>query len=290
MKKLLLIAAIVAAYSANAFAWKETGGGDEVALEFRAAFANALEAVKAGKVRGRFSIEDLERAAAQANIVVVNETLTVRFNELTQDSVAVNQPAKGLIKINRDRWNRVKNSKIQEAIALHEVLSLIGVERTGYYEISAYYLEQAGLSGWLVSGLGNNRVERPTPKTLSCEFAITPPGGGYTNIENISFSIRLVERGPGEPWAYGAEKVLTSKDGRYEFHAFGTQPFRTAYNPAAYEYITLSILDKKLEYNTTAGPFFPGQAEQNSNSLSIYQIIGPLTGNFAMINGKCSLN
>lgn len=288
MKKLSLAILALVAVSNNAFAWKETGGGDEVALEFRNAFATALRAVKEGKITGRFSAEDLERAAEKASVIVVDEKITVRFRDLTQESVAVNKPAEGLIKINRDRWNRLKNAKIQEAVALHEVLSLIGVERTGYYEVSAKYLEKQGLSGWLVSGMGN-RVERPAPKTLYCEFDLIPAGGGYDRTETIRFTEAVKEFGPGEPWAFAALKNVTTKDGRFEFSVMAVQPFRTAQNPAAYEYVSISLNDKKLLTSTGAGPNFPAQLEGNASQAFLSQMLGSPLYPFDMISGFCSL-
>jgi hypothetical protein len=278
------------AVSNDAFAWKETGGGDEVALEFRQAFAASLRTIKEGRIRGKFSVGDLERAVEKANLVVVDEPLTVRFQDLTQESVAVNEPANWLIKINRGRWNSLKSAKLQEAIALHEVLSLIGIERTGYYEVSARYLEEAGLSGWLVSGHGEERVEKPAAKTLNCEVTLLPFDGRYEDEERLTVKEVLKENGPRTAWALESRKSLMSKNGRFRIDVWALQPFRTAYNPSAYEYVGINLLDVQRGTTTTTGPTSPRMAEQNESFARLSHSTGPSGGGPMMIGAKCSLN
>jgi hypothetical protein len=288
MTKLFFVLLGLAAVSGDAFAWKETGGGDEVGLEFRNAFANALRAVKDGTIGGNFSAEDLEKAAEKARVLVVEESLSVSFGGAKQDSVAVNIPADALIKVNRTRWIGLKTEKLKEAVALHEVLSLIGVERTGYYEISARYLEQAGLSGWLVSGVNSGREQRPAIKTLSCRFTYLPPmSRSNADEESFTFSEKLKE---GDEAEFKARRTWTSKNGRFQFSATATQPFRTAYNPSAYEYVSVSLEDKQREFTTMVGPQVSSEPETNESNAYLFHMSGKDRTDFAMLSAKCSLN
>lgn len=291
MLKLSFMMLALAASANNAFAWKETGGGDEIGLEFRNAFENAFRLVKEGKVSGAFSPEALEEAAKKAHVLVVDESLSVTFGNTKQDSIAVNIPAEGLIKVNRYRWSALKLEKLKEAVALHEVLSLIGVERTGYYEISARYLEQAGLSGWLVSGANNNREERPaTVKTLSCKFHYLPPGSNsFRDEELFTFTEKLKETGREKIDSYAARKTWTTKNGRFTFTATAEQPFRTAYNQAAYEFVNIRFEDNQLHTNSLIGPEIASYAETNENHANLFHSSGQKS-EFLMAVAKCSLN
>jgi len=290
LKFSLLMLALVASTN-DAFAWKETGGGDEIGLEFRNAFATALRAVKDGTVKGSFSAEALEKAASTAHVLVVEEPLSVSFAGTKQDSVAVNIPAEALIKVNRFRWSGLKAEKLKEAVALHEVLSLIGVERTGYYEISARYLEQAGLSGWLVSGVNNGRVERPANKTLTCQFTYLPPmSRSFAEEELFTFSEKLKEEDTRDAKEFSARRTWTTKNGRFEITATAIQPFRTAYNPAAYESVRLTLEDKQLNAMSFIGPMLASDVSKNESDAYLFHRSGRDKSDFVMLSAKCSLN
>lgn len=285
MLKFVVSFVCVFVLSANAYAWKETGGGDEVALEFQQAFFSALRAVEEGKVSGKFSAEGLKAAARKAQIVVVEKPLLVKAPGGTQESIAVNTPASFLIQVNRSRWNAIRDVKIKEAVALHEVLSLMGLEHTGYYEYSARYLEAAGLSPWLVSGNGKGRVEKPAPKTLNCKVSYFPANGSYADVEELTVSIATKELNSKGPWSLRAEQTLTTKDKSFNVKVWAMQPFRTAYNPAAYEYVGLMIEDRKAGSSSATGPTFPADAPQNLP----YAKAGYLSSEYANVTAECSL-
>ncbi|RZA06616.1 MAG: hypothetical protein EOP11_09865 [Proteobacteria bacterium] len=288
MTKLFFVLLGLAAVSGEAFAWKETGGGDEVGLEFRNAFATALRAVRDGSIQGAFTVEALEETVAKAHVIVVDESLSVRFGDTKQDSVAVNIPADTLIKVNRARWRGLKTDRLKEAVALHEVLSLMGIERTGYYETSARYLEKAGLSGWLVSGMNPGREQRPAIKTLSCRFTYLPPlSRSNADEELFTFTEKLKE---GDEAEFKTRRTWTSKNGRFQFSATATQPFRTAYNPSAYEYVSVRLEDKQREFTTLVGPQVSSEPEKNESNAYLLHMSGKDKTDFAMLSAKCSLN
>lgn len=139
------------------------GGGDEVALEFHKNFATALQELKEKdqETYSKIAGNSLAGLAQKVKIVVVDDALDIKFRDLIQNSVAVNTPAQNLIMINRARWNDIQDSRVKEGIALHEILSLKGLEQTGLYPFSAKYLTLQGLeSGALNVNLTVDRLQQ----------------------------------------------------------------------------------------------------------------------------------
>lgn len=268
----ILLGSLIA--GTNAHAWKETGGGDEVALDFQRAFASAVSAVKAGKVKGKFTAEELQQTAKDSRVLVVEEQLVVTLEGIVQNSIAVNEPAKSLIRINRSRWNGLKDDRLKEAVALHEVLSLRGIERTGSYEYSARYLEAHGLSPWLVSGAKEDRSRDPRPKKLSCEISYIPDPNNWDSRQVTNFEQMTSDNGDTLPRSLSVRKTFTTKDGRFDIYLWGVQPFRNAYIPFPHEFSSISIVDKKRKISTGAGPNAVSDAtdatEDMRNSLASY--------------------
>lgn len=143
MKNILLTLITTLALTTNAHAWKETGGGDEVGLDFQQALKRSLRELAIRPMNG-LSLDEIEAATERASIIAVEHDLTVNTGKFTQESVATNEPVTGIIQVNRARWNAIGSEKMKEAIALHEVLSLAGKESTGHYQYSSLYLENLG--------------------------------------------------------------------------------------------------------------------------------------------------
>lgn len=122
------------------------GGGDDIALEFTNALNEAIRQIqqKHPEIAEQLQGLDLESLSKKATIFIEDKKLFVTIGEgdktSEQESVAVNEPLSNSIWINRKRWNKVKQPRIRESIALHEVLSLAGLEGTGRYPVSAMYL------------------------------------------------------------------------------------------------------------------------------------------------------
>lgn len=119
-----------------------SGGGDEVALEFARAFQTAQREILANHpdLAAMLQGQDLATTFARASLFVVDQQLTVEYQGVSQESVATNTPASGWILINRYRWKQIRQPRLREAVALHEIASLAGLEGTGRYPISSAYL------------------------------------------------------------------------------------------------------------------------------------------------------
>jgi len=227
MKMMIKVLVVLVATSSPVFAWKETGGGDEVALDFQRAFSNAVGAVKAGKIAGAFTAEDLQQTAKDARILVVEDRLVVTLGGIAQESIAVNQPGKGLIQINRSRWTNLRDDRLKEAVALHEVLSLRRIERTGDYSYSARYLEAFGLSPWLISGAKEERGMDPRPKKFRCEIVHDGTPETFPPETHI-FEQMTADTGQTAPRSLDVRKTITTDNGRFDIYLWAVQPFRNA--------------------------------------------------------------
>jgi len=147
------------------------GGGDEVALEFQNAFARAIQNIKANKpeLLKPQELNDLVAKANEANIVVVDTPLTTTTEDgAVQFSVAVNDPGQSRIDINRKRWNAIINPHIREALALHEIASLLRIERTGKYKVSSEYIRAFSLDFKVLEPV-TVRCSGPRSEQAPCE-------------------------------------------------------------------------------------------------------------------------
>lgn len=123
-------------------------GGDPLGLEFKNAAATAIGAVKANHaVFSKLDGANLLKILHQSRVLVSDQRLNVKTkNDGDQDSAAINYHSRSgdVIVINRSRWNAIESADVKQALALHEVLGLSGVEDTGNYSQSQLYLEMLG--------------------------------------------------------------------------------------------------------------------------------------------------
>jgi hypothetical protein len=124
-----------------AFAGRETGnGGDPVAIDF---LNRAYEAIyKVNNASEKFpevSSLDLATLLDKTKIYVVDEDLIVNKDNVQQKSAAKNYFNPNRILINRASWNNISSPRLKESLALHELLSLKGVEETGVYSVVSRY-------------------------------------------------------------------------------------------------------------------------------------------------------
>ena len=149
LNSLILVAFASLLFSVPAFADKAGNGGDEVALDFSRSFSAALAMIDAQipSLKKLLGQAKLNEVAEKATLLVVDEPLEVERHGVVQESIAMNYSADQKVLINRFRWNEVSDKRIKEAIALHEIASLAGLETTGRYPISRAYLAAVGLEG-----------------------------------------------------------------------------------------------------------------------------------------------
>ncbi|HWU44876.1 MAG TPA: hypothetical protein VN132_15595, partial [Bdellovibrio sp.] len=117
-----------------------TGGGDDDGAKFRAYAALGVDQLK-----DRFTADQsalIKEALSKARILMVDEKQFAVLGEVTQDSVALNNPETGIVTVSRDRWHQVerKRKAMSKTISTHEVLSLVKMESTGQYDHSSEIL------------------------------------------------------------------------------------------------------------------------------------------------------
>lgn len=180
------------------------GGGDEVGIEFQQVMATALK--EAGNMGLPVDMPQLEQIAAQAKVLVVDTPLFVESAGLRQDSIAVNDRSDQTIQINRSRWKMIQSRSMKEGIALHELLSLAGLESTGQYPFTSRYMASFGLKAsrfgvdWQEASL---RAEGLTSiSTTSCRMETTLQAMVDESIHELTMDELSIEA----TWQIGEKK------------------------------------------------------------------------------------
>ncbi len=167
------------------------GGGDEIGLEFEKVLKNALNTLQTrDSASYNLLIQNgLQNTLKNIRYVVVEGPLQVPLEQSIQNSVAVNDRTTNIIYIHRDRWQKIFDVKTKEAIAIHEVASLLGLESTGSYPISSSYI--SGSVNTVcdsdkneVDENGNEHRLRLTLQNLSTKERFLPSLAGIS-IENL---------------------------------------------------------------------------------------------------------
>ena len=162
------------------------GGGDPLALEFRATAEAALKNLQSMK-RKPFSgvnIAQIQTKIDTAQVLVSDEVLAIAKDGITQDSAAENRPSQNLIILNRADYIKIRSAAVQQALALHEFLSLAGFESTGNYPISGQYLVAEGGAS---SGNANQTISSATKSVTAqtpCPEPLPDAGTLFAMIED----------------------------------------------------------------------------------------------------------
>ncbi|HLD99197.1 MAG TPA: hypothetical protein VJB59_02995 [Bdellovibrionota bacterium] len=137
---LFTAAAVLVPFLARA-SGESSGGGDPIALEFKQAAYSAAREVLAMNLVSSSILQNLIPTIDSAQVFVTADALSVALNNFQQQSAAVNMPADLLILVNPQRWSAIQDNDTRKALALHEILSLMKLERTADYSISGRYLD-----------------------------------------------------------------------------------------------------------------------------------------------------
>jgi hypothetical protein len=122
-------------------------GGNDVGLEFESSFHRAIDAIKQYKIAGleKIAAINYDSRLTDLKVVVVNEPLVITVGDGTQECVAINYPLKQIVQLNGARWKAISDPKVREGLALHEILSILGMETSGQYPYSGRYLSAFSL-------------------------------------------------------------------------------------------------------------------------------------------------
>lgn len=122
-------------------------GGNEIALDFLNSAKRVLS-IYGGELKTYPSLKGIALGSVlnDTNILISSTSLFVELNGIQQEVTAVNFKNPAMIIINEKRWLAIKQDALKEALALHELLSLVGIEKTGNYFISKNYLVKNGIN------------------------------------------------------------------------------------------------------------------------------------------------
>ena len=124
---------------------REGDGGDPVALDFQRQAQVAISYVKSEKESfPALQTVDLVAVLLNTRYYVVDTPQYVSRDGVSQEVAVVNYKDPHTDVINRMRWKAIKEESIKKALALHELLSLEGIEGTGNYSHSQAYLNAIG--------------------------------------------------------------------------------------------------------------------------------------------------
>lgn len=167
--KLTVLMLVTILFSSSLFAGGKVigNGGDSRALDFYNYAQSSITFLKNNIDQyPEVKNADLQSILDKAEILVSEVPLYSVKGEVRQFSTAINYKNPDTIVIYGPRWNDLKNNSIKSALALHEVLSLAGIEETGVYTVSQRFLAASGIS--CDSGLCEN-----LPR-YNCSFSKMP--------------------------------------------------------------------------------------------------------------------
>lgn len=187
----LVVILLAAFLSTSVFAGGKVigNGGDSRALDF---YDYAQRSIKAIKSNANLYPEvkdiDLQTILDKTEILISEVPLYSVKGEVRQFSTAINYKDPDTIVVYGPRWNDLKNNAIKLSLALHEVLSLAGVEETGVYTVSQRYLSENGIA--CDSGLCEN-----LPR-YNCTFSKMPFSTNiieYVGTQKIGYTLTTNE-------------------------------------------------------------------------------------------------
>jgi hypothetical protein len=116
-------------------------GGDEVGLEFKSLAILGFEEIRRDHddLVKYFSPMDALKMVDAAQVLAVDDNLQLEVNGVLQQVVMVNFPKEKKILINLKRWKATGSKKVKQALAIHEILSLMHIEKTGFYPVSSRF-------------------------------------------------------------------------------------------------------------------------------------------------------
>jgi hypothetical protein len=139
----LLAVFFLSSWSPAAMAGREGNGGNVSGLEVAALKNKVLNDLTAMHAVMPFSSIDLTKLRSISKLVrfvMSDKPLSVNFENVDQECLAINDSSTHLISIEESRWSAIADLGLRQAILLHELLGLIGAEQTGDYRYSSVYL------------------------------------------------------------------------------------------------------------------------------------------------------
>lgn len=143
MAKITLLFLALLAGSAHAGSgFSIRGGGDELGLTFTNAYFFALDTLAEQRPDLGKALDDAgARHPSPSRQILISDQPLARVTEgAANELVAYARPAENLVWINRAGWAKTRHHRIRQAIALHQMLRLQGLETETSFPYSAAFL------------------------------------------------------------------------------------------------------------------------------------------------------
>lgn len=193
MKLFLIVVVIFVSVFANA---KVGGGGNvgngghPIALDFlQSANKVVTDVNRDAHLFPELQGINFQKILKEVKVVVTDEDLLVEIEGKKQASTAMNFPDTNTVLINRSLWQQIPNRAQKLSLSFHEILGLVGLEKSGDYRISSRYQDK---------NLQNTELlvtSSPLPlipgRSMSCLSVKTAPEGSspVLDIHESYFSI-----------------------------------------------------------------------------------------------------
>lgn len=176
--KYLIVAGLFPALASAQVQGRETGNaGHPMAIAFQTRALEAIAHVRSHAERfPELAGVDLLKILSGAELIVVDKPIPVTKNGITQNVPLESSSNPNRVKIYGQGWSDIKDWRVEQKLALHELNILAGIEETGIYKIEAKYdkdnLEPIELRP--VSAGGYWKFHKATPEDVA-KFASYPP-------------------------------------------------------------------------------------------------------------------
>jgi hypothetical protein len=127
-----LSAACVSAFAGP----RDSGGGNDLGLDFESEAMRGIQNLSSAEADDTLK-QKMRAVVASTKFIVVNQDLYVKINGDTQPALVINDPSANTVTINGNAWPKLSSEPQRQSLAVHEVLSLMKIESTGDYHISA---------------------------------------------------------------------------------------------------------------------------------------------------------
>lgn len=146
---------------------------DDISIEIRGLTKEALTQLRGVEPQIDLLLTQIESQLPNLQAYFSDEPLIAETSSANQTSIALNFPKYGLILFDRLKWPMIQSRAMKQAIALHEVASLMGIEATGVYFLSSAFLVAKGLTiEQMQTALNGGGAAPSNDGSLTCDAAL----------------------------------------------------------------------------------------------------------------------
>jgi hypothetical protein len=168
----------------------DAGGGNSLAIRFMALTSQGIYGLKENQLPPGITKQRLLKTLSEAKILITQNDLFVEDKEsgILQLSEAINFPTLKTIVLNEKSLRQITDTQLLQSLGIHEILSLLGLESTGRYQLSHQKFENFQFEDFSFDKLPlGTKISftRTIPFNVNTSFISFEPDSGYNfAIEN----------------------------------------------------------------------------------------------------------